>query len=84
MRHFIKSSILPVVLALGCVTPALAAQCGNTAAGYEAWKRDFAKIAARAGVGERGLAALAGTTYATRTIAADRNQCCVRDCHAGL
>ena len=74
MRHFIKSSILPVVLALGCVTPALAAQCGNTAAGYEAWKRDFAKIAARCGVGERGLAALAGTTYATRTIAADRNQ----------
>ncbi|MDP5349710.1 MAG: lytic murein transglycosylase [Paracoccaceae bacterium] len=74
MRHFVKGSIISVVLALGCVTPVLGAQCGNTAAGYAAWKRDFAKIAVRAGVGERGLAALAGTTYATRTIAADRNQ----------
>jgi lytic murein transglycosylase len=74
MRRFITRSFIPFVVALGCATPVLAAQCGNTAAGYEAWKRDFAKIAARAGVGERGLAALAGTTYATRTIAADRNQ----------
>ncbi len=55
-------------------SPVLAAQCGNTAAGFDAWKRDFAKVAAQAGVGDRGLAGLAGTTYATRTIAADRNQ----------
>ena len=54
--------------------PAVAAQCGNTAAGFDAWKRDFAQIAAASGVKEAGLAALAGTTYATRTIAADRNQ----------
>lgn len=74
MRKSITRSFIAFVVALGCATPVLAAQCGNTAAGYEAWKRDFANIAARAGVGERGLAALAGTTYATRTIAADRNQ----------
>jgi len=55
-------------------TPAIAAQCGNTSAGYNAWKAAFAKEAKRAGVGKRGLAALAGTTYAKRTIAADRNQ----------
>lgn len=55
-------------------SPAIAAQCGNTSAGYNAWKAAFAKDAKRAGVGKRGLAALSGTSYAKRTIAADRNQ----------
>lgn len=54
--------------------PILAAPCGNTGAGFGAWKRDFAEEARRAGVGSRGLEALAGAQYATRTIAADRNQ----------
>lgn len=54
--------------------PVAAAQCGDTAAGFEAWKRDFAPIAASVGIGQRGLSALAGTSYATKTIAADRNQ----------
>lgn len=63
-----------VIAALSLASPALAAQCGNTGAGYAAWKAEFAKEAARAGVGQRGLAALAGTSYAKRTIAADRNQ----------
>ena len=34
-----------ILLALACVAmplPALAAQCGNSAAGFEAWKREFA------------------------------------------
>lgn len=53
---------------------ALAAQCSDTAAAYPQWKADFARIAAQNGVGQRGLAALAGTSYATRTINADRNQ----------
>jgi len=55
-------------------TQSQAAQCGNTSAGYNTWKAAFAKEAKRAGVGKRGLAALAGTSYAKRTIAADRNQ----------
>jgi len=54
--------------------PALAATCGNTSAGFEAWKAQTAKEAARKGIGQRGLNALAGTSYAKRTIAADRNQ----------
>lgn len=53
---------------------AYAAKCGNTSAGFGAWKSAFAKEAAKAGIGSRGLAALAATTYAKRTIAADRNQ----------
>ncbi len=53
---------------------ALSAPCGNTSSGFEAWKADFAKTAKRAGVKKKGLQALAQTQYATRTIAADRNQ----------
>jgi lytic murein transglycosylase len=63
-----------VIAALSFASPSLAAQCGNSAGGYNAWKASFAKEASKAGVGERGLAALAGTSYAKRTIAADRNQ----------
>lgn len=74
MRPSLRISTLATALALGLAAPLAAAQCGNTAAGFEAWKRDFARIAAQNGVKERGLAALAGTSYASRTIAADRNQ----------
>lgn len=63
-----------LIAALTLASPALAAQCGNSAGGYNAWKSSFAKEASKAGVGDRGLAALAGTSYAKRTIAADRNQ----------
>jgi len=56
------------------VTPAMAAPCGNTGAGFEAWKPAFAAEARAAGVGQRGLDALARSQYASRTIAADRNQ----------
>jgi membrane-bound lytic murein transglycosylase B len=49
-----------------------AASCGNTGAGFDAWKADFAKEAAADGVKGKGLAALAGAKYATATIKADR------------
>ncbi|SIS91554.1 Membrane-bound lytic murein transglycosylase B [Roseivivax lentus] len=60
-------------LALSATT-ALAAPCSDTAAGFDAWKADFAREAQAAGVGQRGLQALANTRYSTSTIAADRNQ----------
>lgn len=63
------------ILALAMTTGiASAATCGNTGAGFNAWKADFAKDAKQAGVKKKGLAALASATYATKTIAADRNQ----------
>jgi membrane-bound lytic murein transglycosylase B len=63
------------VIAACCLAGhAMAASCGNTSAGFEAWKADFAKVARKSGVKKRGLQALAGAQYATRTIAADRNQ----------
>jgi membrane-bound lytic murein transglycosylase B len=55
-----------------------AATCGNDASGFARWKQEFAAEAAAAGVGQAGLQALAGATYASRTIAADRNQRGVR------
>lgn len=72
-------SVLPrlacgLVLTLALAGPSLAATCGNTGAGFEAWKADFAQEARRAGVGAPGLQALAQAQYASRTIAADRNQ----------
>lgn len=65
---------LALLFALILPTLAIAAPCGDTSADFEAWKKDFAKQAKRAGVKNKGLQALAQTTYATRTIAADRNQ----------
>jgi membrane-bound lytic murein transglycosylase B len=51
-----------------------AAQCGSTAAGFGAWKEQFADEARAQGVSAAAVAALMGTTYATATIAADRGQ----------
>jgi membrane-bound lytic murein transglycosylase B len=53
---------------------AWAASCGNDASGFNAWKQDFARQAQAAGVGQRGLQALASARYASDTIRADRNQ----------
>ncbi|MBS3647708.1 lytic transglycosylase family protein [Pseudaminobacter sp. 19-2017] len=53
---------------------AQAASCGNTGAGFEAWKQAFVQEAAARGVGGKALSALQATSYATKTIHADRNQ----------
>ncbi len=75
MSLFKSKTLLATGLLIALATsPAMAAKCGNNASGFNTWKAAFAKEAAKAGVGKRGLAALAGTTYAKRTIAADRNQ----------
>ena len=72
---FRKGTALASFLTLLATAPQLsAAQCGNTGAGFDAWKAQFATEAKKAGVGQRGLQALAASKYATRTIAADRNQ----------
>lgn len=65
---------LGLALPLAMAGAAQAASCGNTGAGFDAWKAGFAQEAQRAGVQSAGLQALQNATYATRTIAADRNQ----------
>lgn len=69
-----RSCALTVVAAFLAAAPLHAATCGNTASGFETWKVQFAPEAARAGVGQKGLQALANTQYASSTINADRNQ----------
>ncbi|UWR21304.1 lytic transglycosylase domain-containing protein [Sulfitobacter sp. S190] len=70
----IKTTLLSVGLLAALSLPALAAQCGNDAGGFNTWKAAFASEAQRAGVKQRGLDALAKASYATDTIRADRNQ----------
>lgn len=70
MLKTIAAALTATCLAL----PAMAATCGNDASGFATWKQQFAQEAAAAGVGQRGLQALANTQYAQRTINADRNQ----------
>jgi membrane-bound lytic murein transglycosylase B len=71
----LKTAAVAVLVALLWMTgKAGAAQCGSTAAGFEAWKRQFADEARGKGVSASTLAALMATNYATATIAADRNQ----------
>ncbi len=55
-------------------SPAVSAPCSDTGGQYEAWKPAMADEARAAGVGEKGIAALMGTSYSKGTISADRNQ----------
>lgn len=64
-----------VVLALFALPgTSSAATCGNSGSGFDAWKVGFSDEARKAGVKAKGLQALSQAQYATRTIAADRNQ----------
>jgi membrane-bound lytic murein transglycosylase B len=64
-----------IVAMLACSSPqADAAQCGSSAAGFEAWKGEFAQEARAKGVGTSAVSALMTTHYASATIAADRGQ----------
>jgi lytic murein transglycosylase len=71
----LAKTIFGVIVALGAtVSLGHAQQCGNDGSGFNAWKGQFAQRAAASGIGQRGLDALQGTSYATRTISADRRQ----------
>lgn len=67
-------SLLSSLFCICFAGSAISAPCGNTSAGFAAWKQDFAREARRAGVKNPGLRALQNAQYATRTISADRNQ----------
>jgi membrane-bound lytic murein transglycosylase B len=60
---------------LACLaSPAHAAQCGSTSAGFQAWKSEFAQEARAKGIGASTVSALMATNYAQATISADRGQ----------
>jgi lytic murein transglycosylase len=54
------------VLAL-TATPALAIKCSNSSAGFNGFKKEFAKYAASNGVGKRGVKALLASKYSNKT-----------------
>jgi membrane-bound lytic murein transglycosylase B len=70
--HFTTAAFAALAALMGVTGAARAAQCGSSAAGFDAWKQQFAAEAKGKGVSAAGIAALMETNYATATIAADR------------
>src|SRR6202043_3195227 len=71
----IASAAFTMLAMLACLgAKADAAQCGSTAAGFEAWKGQFAEEARAKGISASTVAALMQANYAAATIAADRGQ----------
>ena len=70
-----RKTLAAISLAMlaGAAGRAEAAQCGNSAGGFEAWKREFS-AEAKGRASAASLDALAGTSYSTATISADRGQ----------
>ena len=73
-RQFRAIVVASLAALTAVVGEASAAQCGSTAAGFEAWKDQFADDARRRGVSPSTVAALMGADYSTATISADRGQ----------
>lgn len=74
LSNNIKSFSYAVIFYLALNATAQAAQCGNSAGGFESWKQDFLSEAARNGLSANALEALKSTHYSTATIGADRGQ----------
>src|ERR1700693_4649049 len=72
-RRLDRAALFAAALITMCGS-AEAAPCGNTGAGFEAWKPVFANEARARGVGPKAIAALMDTTYSVGTIRADRGQ----------
>jgi membrane-bound lytic murein transglycosylase B len=71
----LTTATLLALAIFACLSPhAQAAQCGSSAAGFGAWKSEFAQEARAKGIGASAVSALMGTNYAQATIAADRGQ----------
>ena len=71
---FTTATFLSLAISACLTSHAHAAQCGNSAAGYESWKQQFAGEARAKGVSAATIQALMATNYAQATINADRGQ----------
>ena len=70
-----KAAILAAGLVAGLAAPAVAAQCGDTAAGFPAWLEAFKDEAKSSGVSARTVeAALGDVSYDKKVVGLDRNQ----------
>ena len=69
-----KAAVVASLVALAAMaSEARAATCGNSAGGFEAWKKQYADES-RGRFGASSISALMGTHYSTAAIAADRGQ----------
>src|SRR6516164_1899207 len=69
-----KAAVAAGLVALAAMaSEARAATCGNSAGGFEAWKKQYADES-RGRFGASSISALMGTHYSTAAIAADRGQ----------
>ena len=73
-RHAFAPSLVLAILVASLSSQADAAQCGNSAGGFDAWKQSFAGEARAKGVSAATIQAMMATTYAQATINADRGQ----------
>lgn len=73
-RRARRAALLTTLATALASAPALAAPCGNTAAGFPAWLPAFKREATSQGISAGALRALDGVTYDTRVISLDRNQ----------
>jgi len=73
-RHAFAPCLVLAILFASLSSPADAAQCGNSAAGFDAWKQSFAGEARAKGIGASTIQAMMATNYAQATINADRGQ----------
>jgi membrane-bound lytic murein transglycosylase B len=73
-NEFAASTLAILAMLVGSSSPADAARCGSSAAGFEAWKSEFASEARAKGIGASAVSALMATNYAQATINADRGQ----------
>jgi membrane-bound lytic murein transglycosylase B len=78
---FMIAIVTAFVTLMSMACDAYAAPCGSTAAGFEAWKTDFANEARAKGIGAAGIDGLMATHYNSATIAADRG---LRSFHLSL
>lgn len=72
---FIKYMAVSAAICVASATPSFAASCGNTSAGFENWKAQFAREAVQNGIrGATVNKVLASVNYNRPTIRADRGQ----------
>ena len=74
MEKFVRGLAAAVAVLALTAGVAQAAQCGKTAAGFDAWKKAFAAEAKANGNKAKAISALMGTSYSAATIKADRSQ----------
>ena len=69
---FARLTAIAGIVLMATAAPALAATCSNSGAGFDGFKKEFARYAASNGIGKRGLRELARTKYSSGVIKFDR------------